>query len=586
MTTTFAPVEPQTDELASPELDELTVTLEVESSDNPESAANRPENTGKILLEDIDPEELTFTRNVRKAELTAEFIASVKENGLVQPIIGAPHEDGIAIILGNRRAMGAIEAGRLVDVIVRNDLSAEQARIIAQLIENMHREDMKASEIADAYAQLSIELGLDPDEIATRVAQDPKKVRASIALAGMPKSARAAIDKGALTFEEAAALAEFEGDPKAYKRLLAKIENGHGLSWAIKDERRKAERAALRAETTQALAAANVRMVGEPPSFGWGGSREVNVNRLADADGVVLTPEMHKDCPGHAAFFNENQPGDLKATFLCRDPHQYGHHVSGHYSFLSAEEAAAKAAAEQAARERREALSISQEVRVEYIQELCRSKKVPKGMTKKVLRLLYELGADETSTEVLVYLNAPGDDDRSDRFERFTRRMAEARLPLVLLATVAVRAERAVRQIISGYGDKWVVLEWFDFLTAYGYELSDPEVELVADLRAKIAESEVRAAAKAEVEAARQADADEYDEDPENGYTEDELGASEDAEDEPGDEPEDAEEELGASEDAEDELSRHLAIIAGAGPDDSEKDWEAMYPEINEAFAA
>ncbi|ROR44737.1 ParB/RepB/Spo0J family partition protein [Kitasatospora cineracea] len=573
MTTAFAPVELLTDELASLELDELTVAPDAESSESPDGPTGQPDNAGKVLLEDVDPNELTFTRNVRKAELDTEFVASIRENGLVQPIIATPHEDGIAIILGNRRAKGAIEAGRLVDVVVRNDLTTEQARIIAQLIENMHREDMKQSEIGDAYAQLSIELGLDAEEIATRVAQDPKKVRASIALAGMPKTARAAVDKGALTFEEAEALAEFEGDPKAYKRLLAKIENGHGLSWAIKDERRKAERAALRAETAQALAAINVRMVGEPQAFSWGGSREVKVDRLADADGVVLTPETHAACPGHAAFFNEHQAGDLKATFLCRDPHQYGHHVSGSYNFLSDEEQAAKAAAEQAARERREALAISQEVRVEYIQELCRSKKVPKGMTKKVLRLLYTLGADETSPEVLVYLNAPGDDDRTDRFERFTRRMAEARLPLVLLAAVAVRAERAVRQALSGYGDKWAALEWFDFLTAHGYPLTDPEIELVAELRAKIAESEARAAAKAAAEAARQADADEYDEDSESEEAEEESGEPElTAEEEP--------------EEAEDELSRHLAIIAGTGPDDSGKDWEAMYPEINEPIAA
>ncbi|MFF1785594.1 ParB/RepB/Spo0J family partition protein [Kitasatospora sp. NPDC058243] len=580
MTTAFAPAELLTDEVASPELDELTAALAAAPSDSPDGQA---EGSAKVLLEDVDPKELTFTRNVRKAELTADFVASIAENGLYQPIIATPHEDGIAIILGNRRAKGAIEAGRLVDVIVRNDLTAEEARIIAQLIENMHREDMKQSEIGDAYAQLSIELGLDADQIATRVAQDPKKVRASIALAGMPKTARAAVDKGALTFEDAEALAEFEGDPKAYKRLLAKVETGQGLNWAIKDERRKAERAALRAETAQALAAANVRMVGEPQGFNWGVSRELDVNRLADADGVVLTPETHAACAGHAAFFNEHQAEGIKATFICRNPHEYGHHVSGSYNFLSAEETAAKAAAEQAARERREALAISQEVRAEYIQELCRSKKVPKGMTKKVLRLLYTLGADETSPEVLVYLNAPGDDDRTDRFERFTRRMAEARLPLVLLAAVAVRAERAVRQSISGYSGTWAALEWFDFLAAYGYELTDPEIELVAALRAKIAEAETRAAAKAAAEEARQADADEYDE------YEEEQEEQEDAEEESGG-PELAAEEDQADAESEqetgDELNRHLAVVASILSDNLEKDWEALYPEINEPIAA
>ncbi|MEV7925996.1 ParB/RepB/Spo0J family partition protein [Kitasatospora sp. NPDC088779] len=558
MTTAFAPIELLADEMDSPELAELTAAFDAEPADSPAEPAEAP---SKVLLEDVDPAELTFTRNVRKAELTADFVASIAENGVLQPIIATPHEDGIAIILGNRRAKGAAEAGRLVDVIVRNDLTAEEARIIAQLIENMHREDMKESEIGDAYAQLSIELGLDADEIAARVAQDPKKVRASIALAGMPKTTRAAVDKGELTFEDAQALAEFEDDPKAYKRLLAKIENGHGLSWAIKDERKKAERAVLRAETVQALAAAGVRMIGEPQGFSWKGSREVAVSRLADADGVVLTPEAHAGCAGHAAFFNEHQAGEVKATFLCRDPHQYGHHVSGSYSFLSAEQTAAKAAAEQADRERREALAISREVRVEYIQELCRSKKVPKGMTKKVLRLLYTLGADETSPEVLEYLNAPGDDDRTDRFERFTRRMAEARLPLVLLAAVAVRGEGAVRKALAGWGAKEAALEWLDFLTAYGYELTEPEAEIMAVWQAKIAEAEARAAAEA---------ADEEQDDDEV-LDEQELAA---------DEEQDDDEVL-------DELSRHLAAVTSTRSEDLEEmDWEALYPEINEPIAA
>lgn len=466
-------------------------------------------------------------------------------------------------------------------MIVRNDLSAEEARIIAQLIENMHREDMRESEIANAYAQLSIELGLDADQIATRVAQDPKKVRASIALAAMPKTARSAVDDGALTLEDAELIAEFESDPKAYKRLLDTIERGGKLDWTLKNERRKAATAVLRREATQTLKAAGVRMVGEPYGFSWKGSKEVGLDRLADADGVVMTPESHASCPGNAAFFDESASGDLKATFLCRDPHQYGHRVSGSYSFLSPAEKAAKAAAEQADRERREALAIAQEIRHEFIQELCRSKKVPKGMTKRLLGMLYTLGSDETSPEVLAFLKAPGDDDRSARYTRFVGRMAEARLPLVLLASVAVRAEREVRQAVGGYGKKWAAVAWFEFLAAYGYELNEPEVELVAGLRAKIAEAEARAAAEAEELE------DEELEDDDDEELEDEEGAPELAAED--DEPEDQA----------DAPSRHLAVVMDDDPEDlddedsavqaeavEELDWEARYPESNEPVAA
>lgn len=515
----------------------------------------------KVLIEDVDPAELIFTRNVRKSEVTPGFVGSIKKNGVLQPIIATPYGDGIAIIIGNRRVKGAIEAGRNVDVIVRNDLTVDEARIIAQLVENCHREDMHASEIADAYAQLSL-LGLDAEAIAAQVVADPKQVRASIALSKMPNAARTAVDKGALTLEDATTLADFEADPKAYTRLLAAVEKGSNLKWAVADERRKAVRAALRQEATLALKAAGVPMVGEPQGFAWKSSKEVGLDRLSDPDGVVLTPESHANCPGHAAFFDEHASGDLKATFICRDPHQYGHQVPTSYRFLSAEEEAAKAAAEKAARERREGLAIAAEVRQEYVRELCRSKKVPKGMTRKVVALLYKLGADGENDETLMYLNAPGEDDGAARYTRFIRRMAEARLPLAIVATVAGRAERAVHQAVAGWGDRESALAWLDFLVAFGYQLSDPEAELVADFRKDTAEVQAE-------------DAEPH------------AGAADDEEDSAVD-PVDEEAQEGAT-------SGHLAVVTdygtdepdsvnAGGPDDT--DWEARYPEINEPIAA
>ncbi|WP_405018097.1 ParB/RepB/Spo0J family partition protein [Kitasatospora sp. NBC_00070] len=588
MTTVLAPVELLSDEAGSPELASLTAAFEAELTCD---SADPVEDSAKVLLEGVDPAELVFTRNVRKAELDDEFVSSIREHGLFQPIIATPHDDGIAIILGNRRAKGAIEAGRLVDVIVRNDLTAEEARIVAQLIENMHREDMRESEIANAYAQLSIELGLDADQIAARVAQDPKKVRASIALAAMPKTARSAVDEGALTLDDAALIAEFESDPKAYKRLLDTIERDGKLDWALKNERRKAARAVLRQEVTQGLKAAGVRMVGEPYGFGWNGSKEVGLDRLSDADGVVLAPESHASCPGNAAFFNESASGDFKATYLCRDPHQYGHQVPRSYSFRSPAEEAAKAAEELAARERKEALSIAEEIRHEYIQELCRSKKVPKGLTKRVLGMLYTLGVDETSPDALVFLQAPGDDDASARYSRFIGRMAEARVPLALLASVAVRAERAVRNAASGYGNtlsnKGKAVGWFEFLVAYGYELNEPEAELLAEFRSKIAEAEARAAAKAAAEATQQAEVEDQ------GGEEDRPELAVEVEDQGGEE--DRPELAVEVEDQGGEEDRHLAIVLDDEPDDlgsedtevaEQTDWEARYPEINELLAA
>jgi len=159
--------------------------------------------TPKMLIEGMDPAELIMTKNVRPVELDAEFIASIQENGLFQPIIATPFEGKYAIILGNRRAAGSIKAGQTVDVIVRSDLSEDAARIVAQLIENMHRQEMRPSEVAAACAQLAIDLGLSEEQIAKKLGKDRKDVRASIALHEMPKAARDAADAGQMDIETA-----------------------------------------------------------------------------------------------------------------------------------------------------------------------------------------------------------------------------------------------------------------------------------------------------------------------------------------------------------------------------------------------
>jgi ParB/RepB/Spo0J family partition protein len=456
----------------------------------------------KIFIEDFDPKQLIRTRNVRPVELTAEFIGSIRENGVAQPVITAPHPDGgYAIILGNRRTAGAIEVGRTVDIVVRHDLDGEATRIILQLVENIHREEMKTSEIAAAYAQLALDLGLSDEEIAQRVARDRKDVREAIALHGMPKVARDAADTGALSVEDAIALQEFESDPKVYRRLLDKIENGGNFSYSIHEARRNKAKKEKKAELRAELDAAGVMVIGEPKEFGWGGSKEAGLERLTDKDGETFTVESHASCPGHASFIRSSTYGDPSVHYLCRDPKGYGHTVSGSYRHRTPDEVAAEEEARHKEAERREALTVAAEVRAEFVAGLCRAKKVPKGLMRYCLETVFAYGVADGRERDAMTLGFLGvrevDEDPQATFGRKLSRFAEVRQPLVLLAIVANKAE--INMANHAAGRTWgcndaFAIGWLEFLSAQGYALSEPEVALVETLRAREAERAARAA--------------------------------------------------------------------------------------------
>ena len=463
---------------------EMVEIADIEAQERPELEA-----TSKFLLEDVDPATLIATKNVRPVDVDAELLESVREHGLFQPIIATPYEGGYAVILGNQRRAAAVEAGRTVDVIVRTDLSADAARIVAQLVENMHRKDMRPTEVAAACAQLAIDLGLSEEEIAKKLSKSRKDVRASLALHEMPKAARDAADAGQLDLETATTLASFEADPKAYKRLLKATEDGN-LPFALKMETRKREHAEQKITATARLQGEGVTIIPKPNAIGYG-SREMGVYSLSNAEGERLTVEDHAECAGHAVYLENSSYSGVSEHYVCRDPKRYGHVIKGYYNYKSPEEAAAKAAAEEEARraqaERAEAMAIALDLRTEFVQGLCRSKKVPKGVMRFALEVLFAHGyRPEQASMVLAYLGATeAGDDPEQTFSVRVGRIAEARQPLVVLALAATVAESHVQSLSKRWhsGDKGLALRWFEFLTGHGYELCDPEREFVDGLR-------------------------------------------------------------------------------------------------------
>jgi ParB family chromosome partitioning protein len=135
-----------------------------------------------------------------------ELADSIRQHGIVQPIVVAPHGEKLEILAGERRWRAASLAGLgTVPVIYRD--SSDQDRLEVALVENLQREDLNALDAAEAYVRLREEFHLSQDQIAERVGKDRTTVANAIRLLKLPASVREKIREGSLSAGHAKALA-------------------------------------------------------------------------------------------------------------------------------------------------------------------------------------------------------------------------------------------------------------------------------------------------------------------------------------------------------------------------------------------
>ena len=134
-----------------------------------------------------------------------DLARSIRSNGIIQPIIVRPADDGYEIVAGERRWRASQRAGLLkVPVIVR-DIPDERL-LAAALIENIQREDLNPIEEAHAYRRLADEFQLTQDQIADAVGKDRSSVANYVRLLKLPREVRENVGSGALSMGHARAI--------------------------------------------------------------------------------------------------------------------------------------------------------------------------------------------------------------------------------------------------------------------------------------------------------------------------------------------------------------------------------------------
>jgi len=160
-----------------------------------------------------------------------ELAASIRANGVIQPIVVRRDGDGFRIIAGERRWRAARKAGLARVPIVVKDVSGEDARqkvLEMALVENIQREDLNPIDEAKAYRRLADEFALTQDAIATAVGKDRATVANTMRLLKLPVEVQGDVASGTLTMGHARALLALPGDSSQLH--LARETKTRGLS--------------------------------------------------------------------------------------------------------------------------------------------------------------------------------------------------------------------------------------------------------------------------------------------------------------------------------------------------------------------
>ena len=142
----------------------------------------------EIKISEIIRDEEQPRRDFRP-EAIEVLAGSIREHGVLQPIVVTAEGDKYKIVAGERRWRAAKLAGLAkMPVIVRS--LTDQNRLELSLIENVQREDLNAIEMATAYAKLKNQFNLNSGEIAARIGKSESAVVNTMRLLGLPEEAK------------------------------------------------------------------------------------------------------------------------------------------------------------------------------------------------------------------------------------------------------------------------------------------------------------------------------------------------------------------------------------------------------------
>ncbi|MCZ0936205.1 MAG: ParB/RepB/Spo0J family partition protein [Gemmatimonadetes bacterium] len=167
----------------------------------------------------------------------AELADSIRENGLLQPVVVRPVGDAFEIVVGERRFRAIQSLGwTSVPALVRT-LDDEQMLVVA-LVENLQRHDLSALEEARGYRRLMRDFDLTQEEVGRHVGRDRSTVANALRLLALPEAVLGLLAKGDLSAGHGRALLTLSTPEEQTRVALKAVERG----WSVRETERRVRR--------------------------------------------------------------------------------------------------------------------------------------------------------------------------------------------------------------------------------------------------------------------------------------------------------------------------------------------------------
>lgn len=162
--------------------------------------------------------------NFSDAELN-ELVQSVREYGIIQPLVVTRTAGGYELIAGERRLRAARLVGlKEVPIVVRE--ADDQEKLEIALIENIQREDLNAVELALGYKKLAEEFNLNQDQLAKKLGKSRPVVTNTLRILQLPQAIQDALINGEITEGHAKILVGLDSEQKQFE-LFNRIKTRH-----------------------------------------------------------------------------------------------------------------------------------------------------------------------------------------------------------------------------------------------------------------------------------------------------------------------------------------------------------------------
>ncbi len=203
----------------------------------PETESSASIALNEIDIDKISPNPLQPRQKFDEVKLD-QLAASIRVNGVIQPLLLRPFGDRYQLVAGERRLMAAQRAGLLkVPVVIRDvpdDNLLEQA-----LVENIQREDLNPIEEAQAFQNLLNHLGLSQEELAERIGKERSTVANALRLLKLPSAVKLMVAEGKISPGHARALLSATLSPSEMATIATTIA---ARGWSVREAERWAKK--------------------------------------------------------------------------------------------------------------------------------------------------------------------------------------------------------------------------------------------------------------------------------------------------------------------------------------------------------